>query len=183
MKAHAVIKSTGVGMIYVLILFLTLFLIHEGCRLVLVVEDEDTASISFEGGSWDADQRFEYIASKIGEVKVYYKEKSDRGFDSGVSLRLIEKLPRIASFNDTKQIVDIMNLLRYDEEEKIPEGIKRSGLRVYYIVFYYKEEKHVMIFPVKVDENWRGFISPWCGSIYSNKVVYKWLRELTPEKK
>ena len=143
MKDHVVIKSMCTGMIYMLLLLLALFFIREGCRIVLVVEDEDTATVSFD--VHDTHPLGE-IASRIRNVTVYYKANSGSGFDRGASLRWIEKLPRIASFNDSKQIVEIMNLLRYDAEEKPPEGIKRSGLRVYYIVFYYRASCKTYLF-------------------------------------
>ena len=67
------------------------------------------------------------------------------------------------------------------EEETGGANVYRRDLPMYYIVFYYWKRDHVMVFPVKFDEQLLGNITPWSKTnyTYSNRDMFRWLKELS----
>ena len=142
-----------------------------------VIEDKDTDLVAF-GGSDIQDLR--NIASCVSNVTVYCRPPTAR-WDDGWNLPRIQHFRRVASFDDTEHFVDIMKRLAWRREDANKESDPfKEKLPIYYVVFYYKEKGHYMIFFVKFNNIPEGYISSWSGhhSIWTNKEMFKWLNAL-----
>lgn len=143
-----------------------------------IVEYNDTDTIAF---GLTTGRSIQEIASSVSNVTVVCQRHTKR-WDNGLNLTRIHGFQRIASFDDQDDFIQIMEKCRRNRNEEDTGGssVYRRDLPMYYIIFHYRKQGHIMVFPVKFDENLRGNISPWSKTnyTYSNKDLFRWLEEL-----
>lgn len=163
-----------------LVLFLFVAMRDKSCEVPReIVEYDDTDAIVFCLSSGRSNLQ---IASDVSNVTVFCQSHTKR-WDNGLNMDRIHGFRRIASFDDRDSFVRIMERCRRSrvEEETGGDNVYRRDLPMYYIVFYYWKRDHVMVFPVKFDEQLLGNITPWSKTnyTYSNRDMFRWLKELS----